>query len=81
MSDVREKLQRAMQPAANISRLGMVWVRRFPRARSIDLHPYDMSAFHAINPKFIDAILFNYTEREIITILAAARLEGVWTPE
>lgn len=81
MSDTKEKMQRAMQPAANVSRLGMVWVRRFPRARSVDLHPYDTSTIHAINPKFIDAICANYSEQEIITILAAARLEGVWTPE
>jgi len=41
---------------------------------------YD-NAVVEVNPFYVDEVLGKYTEQEIITILAAARLEGVWTPE
>jgi hypothetical protein len=72
-------LEQAFKDSAAISQLGGTWGSRFLAAAwEVD------SVYVKINtpnPMFIDKIFERYSEREIITILAAARLEGVWTPE
>ena len=80
MSDVREVLTRALSISANDSCLGIDWGRRFRVATSMTDHLYDPSGGRP-HADYVNNILREYTEREIITILAAARLEGVWTPE
>lgn len=78
MSDVRENLERALAPSAIKSRLGMTWGRHFAVATDLTVRMYQDGL---PSDEFLNLILANYTEQEIITILAAARLEGVWTPE
>lgn len=78
MSDVRGVLQRVLNISAQESRLGMRWGNRFRIATDLSEELYQSGL---ASKEYVDAILANYTEQEIITILAAARLEGVWTPE
>lgn len=81
MSDVREILVNAMGPSAARSRLGKVWGRRFSVATQKVYDIYERDSPGCVGRPYLDEIVKSYTEREIITILAAARLEGVWTPE
>jgi len=53
------------------------WGDRFPRVQFYD----PVSHWRVPAYKCVERVLAAYTEQEIITILAAARLEGVWTPE
>lgn len=77
MSDVRKKLYSALTYSARRYRLSS-WFSRFPKADEVT--GYD-NAVVEVNPFYVDEVLGKYTEQEIITILAAARLEGAWTPE
>jgi len=83
MSDVRDLLENALSDSAQRGYLIYHWRRRLHVNGNAEEEMYLDSDLDSgsVSPIYIDKILANYTEREIITILAAARLEGVWTPE
>jgi len=84
MSDVRELLTQALSQAADYENLHYEYRWRFERvptsALGLEMYSDDRDEDYP-SQEYIDKVLAAYTEQEIITILAAARLEGVWTPE
>jgi len=81
---VREILVKALNQSAARTKLQAEWEPRFAKAWSRSVFSYEVNTGNAISEvsqKLVGRILEMYTPAEILSILAVARFEGIWSPE
>jgi len=81
---VRDILVKALNQSAAKYRLQGEWQKHFPKAW--DTRVYSYGTRHGmiditVSPALLNCIESLYTPAEILSILAVARFEGIWSPE